>query len=326
MHGASRRRLLRGGSYATTLLCLLTLNFAIPRLMPGDPVASLQAASSSTFVSDAGLRADLARYYGLDRPVAEQYRSYLGGLVRGDLGRSVTFNRPAADLVRERLPWTLLLVGTSLLLAAGLGSLAGVQSGWRRREGGDGGRLALLTGAQHVPSFVLATVALLVLGGPLHWVPLGGARTPFVDLGPVALVADIAHHLVLPVSVLALGLAADHYLVMRGAMVAELGADHLVVGRAKGLSDRRLKYRYAARNALLPVVTLTGLEVGVAVTGTVFIETVFAYPGLGRLVFEAVQAHDYPVLQACFLVLTIVVVTANLAVDLLYRRLDPRIS
>lgn len=324
MHGASRRRLLQGGSYATTLLCLVTLNFAIPRLMPGDPLAALQVGSSTTFVADQELRADLTRYYGLDRSVTEQYRSYLVGLVGGDLGRSITYNRPALDLVRERLPWTLLLVGTSMVFAGSVGVLGGIQSGWRRRTSSDAGRLTLLMSAQHVPPFVLATVALLVFGGRLRWVPLSGARTPFAELGAMGQVADIAHHLVLPVSVLAIGLVADHYLLMRGAMVAELGSDHLVLGRAKGLSDRRLKYRYAARNALLPVVTLTGLEVGLAVTGTVFVETVFAYPGLGRLVFEAVRAHDYPVLQACFLVLTLLVVTANAGVDLLYRRLDPR--
>ncbi len=135
---------------------------------------------------------------------------------------------------------------------------------------------------------------------------------------------DIANHLVLPACVLAIQSVAGIYLMMRGSMVSELGSDYLLLGRAKGLRERRLKYHYAARNALLPVVTVIALQVGSIVTGDIFVETVFAYPGMGGLIFDAVGSRDYPTLQACFLVLTILVVTVNFLADLLYARLDPR--
>jgi len=137
---------------------------------------------------------------------------------------------------------------------------------------------------------------------------------------------DILHHLALPALVLALEFAASQYLVVRAGMVSELGADYLMMGRAKGLRDRRLKYAHAARNALLPAVTITALHASFAVTQSILIETVFAYPGIGRLIFEAIAFRDYPTLQGCFLVLTLAVVTVNFAADALYRRLDPRTS
>lgn len=144
-------------------------------------------------------------------------------------------------------------------------------------------------------------------------------------MGALQRVGDVAHHLALPAAVLAVQPAASYYLVMRAGMVTELGADHLLLGRAKGLTDRRLEYGYAARNAVLPIVTITALQLRLAVAGTVFVETIFTYPGLGRLLFEAIGTRDYPVLQACFLVLTLLTVTANLAADVLNRRLDPRV-
>lgn len=311
-------------SYLLTVAVLLTLNFLLPRAMPGDPLIAQQASGSPTYVYDDGARAALADYYDLDEPLLTQFGEYITGLAQGDLGRSITFNRPAADLVRERLPWTALLVGTALGVAALAGVLAGIHAGWRRGRPADRASLALFMALYNAPSFFLASAALLVFSVQLDWFPLSGARTPFADLGAVGQVGDVLHHLALPAAVLAVQPAASYYLVMRAGMVGELGADHLELGRAKGLRDRRLEYVYAARNALLPVVTISALQLRLAVAGTVFVETAFAYPGLGRLVFDAVRTRDYPVLQACFLVLTLLTVTANLAADLLNRRLDPR--
>ncbi len=311
-------------SYLLTVGVLLTLNFALPRVMPGDPLLAQQSASSPAYVYDDEARADLAAYYGLDEPVTAQFGHYVGGLLRGDLGRSLTENRPALDLVRERLPWTMLLVGAALTLAAAAGIVSGIHSGWRRGRAIDRASLAAFLSVYNVPSFFLASAALLIFAVQLGWFPLGGARTPFAELTGLAQVGDVLRHLALPAMVLAVQPAASYYLVMRAGMVTELGADHLEVGRAKGLRDLRLEYRYAARNALLPVVTISALQLRLAVAGTVFVETVFAYPGLGRLMFDAVRDRDYPVLQACFLVLTLLTVTANLGADLLNRRLDPR--
>lgn len=312
--------------YLLTLAFLLTLNFFLPRAMPGDPISALLDRSSPDYLGDDAARAELAAYYGLDRSLPEQYLGYLGDLAQGELGTSVRYRAPVADLIGDRLPWTLLLAVSALGLATSVGVAAGVHSGWRRGGTVDRSLLTLFLGVRNFPAFFLASIGLFVFSVQLGWFPLAGASTPFsASLGPLARLVDIAHHLVLPATVMAVQFSAFQYLVMRAAMVSELGADYLLLGRAKGLQERRLKYRYAARNALLPVVSLTGVQFGFAVSGAViFVETVFAYPGVGRLLFEAVGFHDYPTLQGCFLVLTLLVVAANLIADLASTRLDPR--
>ncbi len=219
-------------------------------------------------------------------------------------------------------------MGTAVALATVLAMVAGINSGWRRGRPLDRGLLSLFLSVHNLPVFFVASIALFAFAVQLDWVPLSGASTPFVTSASLLdRVLDVAHHLVLPASVTALPLTAFQYLAMRGGMVSELGADYLVLGRAKGLADRRLKYRYAARNALLPVVSLTAVQLSYTVTGFIlFVETVFAYPGMGRLMFDAVGFRDYPVLQASFLVLALLVLTANLVADVVSRRLDPRTS
>ncbi|HEU0127030.1 MAG TPA: ABC transporter permease, partial [Pseudonocardiaceae bacterium] len=171
----------------------------------------------------------------------------------------------------------------------------------------------------------LASLLLFLVPVKLGWLPLGGAETPFSSsFGLVHRVTDIARHAALPVLVLTLGLTVGYYLVMRAGMVSELGSDYLLLGRAKGLRERRLKYRYAARNALLPVVSLTAIEIGFAVTANIVVERVFSYPGLGALMVGSVGARDYPTMQGAFLAFSIGIVTVNALADVLYRKLDPR--
>lgn len=311
-------------SYLGVLLVLITLNFGLPRLMPGDPIDALIAQSSANFTFGEQSRASLERYYGIDEPLGQQYGHYLGRLAHGDLGRSIATNAPVSDVIARRLPWTLLLVGTSIVLATAIGLVAGVHGGWHRNRSVDRTFLIGLLAVREFPAFLLASMLLLVFAVKLDWLPLSGAQTPFVDLGLAARIIDIAEHLLLPTLVLTVGLTAGTYLTMRAGMVSELGADHLVLGRAKGLRDRRLKYRYAARNALLPVLSLTALQVGFLVTGDVLIERVFAYPGLGSLIFQSIGSRDYPTIQGAFLVVSASVVTVNALADALYRRLDPR--
>jgi len=271
------------------------------------------------------LRTELEEYYGLDRHLGVQYGRYLADLARGDLGVSIRYNTPVTDVIQERLPWTLLLVVTSMSVAVAVGWLAGIHSAWRRGRGADRGLLTLFLGLHSFPVFFLGSIALFVLSVKLGWFPLAGARTPFFEnVGLASRVVDIAHHLVLPAAVLAASFVSAQFLNMRGSMVAQLGAGHLLVARAKGLPERWIKYRYAARNALLPAVTLTAVHVSFAVTASILVETVFAYQGVGRLMFEGVAFRDYPTLQACFLVLSLLVVTANFLADALYKRLDPR--
>lgn len=311
--------------YALTVFVLITLNFFLPRALPGDPVTALMSGEAPSYAQSADVREELMAHYGLDQPLWERYTQYLGDLATGDLGTSLRYHAPVSELVAERLLWTLLLIFSAIALALLVGWIAGINSAWRRGRFADRGLLSAFLFVHSFPVFFVASLAAFVFAVQLGWFPLSGTRTPFAGTtGHWEAALDIAYHLVLPASVLALQFATSQYLDMRASMVSELGSDYLLAGRAKGLRRRRLKYHYAARNALLPVVAITGVHVGRAVTGSILVETVFAYEGLGRLTFEAVAFRDYPTLQACFLLLTLVVVTANFVADVVINRLDPR--
>jgi len=297
--------------------------------MPGDPIQAMIATSAraggqSPVQADA-VKASLKRYYGLDRPLPEQFGHYIAGLATGDLGVSYRERVQVSGLLAARLPWTLLLLGTSVFLAAVVGMAWGIHSGWRAGRRADQWLLALFTGIREIPPFFLASVMLLIFAVKLQWVPLGGGTSVAPGASAFGRALDIGHHLLLPATLMAGQLAAAYYLMMRAGMVQERGAGYLTMGKAKGLPESRLKYAYAARNALLPVVTLMTLEVSSVVAGLLlFIESVFNYPGLGRLIFQAIAARDYPVLQGAFLVLSLTVVTINFLSEIAYNRLDPR--
>lgn len=324
--GRSRRWLRALAGYVLTLFALATLNFFIPRAMPGDPIDSLLADSSTSFTFGEQSRTALAEYYGLDGSLLSQYRHYLGRLAHGDLGRSIATLAPVRHDLRRKLPWTLLLVGGSLALATALGMIAGVHTGWRRDRPVDRALLTVLLAVREFPAFLLGSLLLFLFAVRLGWLPIAGAEDQFGAFSPLGKVVDVGRHLLLPLLVLTFGLLVGTYLVMRAGMVNELGADHLLLGRAKGLRERRLKYRYAARNALLPVVSVVTLQLGFVVTGDVFVEQVFQYPGLGRLLVDSITARDYPVIQGTFLLVSASVVTLNLLAEAVYRRLDPRTS
>ncbi len=316
----------RALSYLVTLWVVLTLNFLLPRLLPGDPLDALFDRDRAGYVADEAVRSRLAAYYGLDRPLARQYADYLLAALRGDLGWSIWLNRPVAELIAGRLPWTLLLTLTSLALASLIGVWLGGEAGWRRGSRAD--RWAVTAGiiASNAPVYLVGVGLLIVFGARLGWLPLGGGRTAFA-VYPHALAAagDVGRHLLLPLATLTLHLVGAKLLLVRNSMVSVLGEDFMLVARAKGLTEGRLKRDHALRNALLPFVAQLGAQMGMAVTGAIFIETVFAYPGMGRLIFDAVGVRDYPLLQGAFLVVAFVVLTANLLADEVNARLDPRV-
>jgi len=312
-------------SYLVTVFVLITLNFWLPRAMPGDPIETLISRGSSSFVYGEESVAKLEEYYGLNGSVASQYGQYLARLARGDLGRSITTNQPVRDEVARALPWTILLIGGSLVLSTLIGLTLGVRSGWRRDRPVDRAMMTGLLAVREFPPQLFASLLVFVVAVKLEWLPLFGAETPFSSsFGPIDRVVDIGRHALLPMLVLTCGLMVGQYLVMRAGMVTELGSDYLLLGRAKGLHQRRLKYRYAARNALLPVVSLSAVEIGFAVTANVIVERVFSYPGLGQLMVGSIGTRDYPALQGAFLAFSLGIVTVNALADVLYRRLDPR--
>ena len=320
-----RRRLISAlGSYLIMVYLLVTLNFLIPRLMPGNPISGLLAQSGGG-APGAQTRQILTRYYHLNGSLVSQYVHYLSRLVHGDLGRSIATNASVWHEMSSRIPWTLLLIGSSLLLATVVGMVAGIHAGWRRDRPADRALTVSLITVWQVPAYLLGSILLLLFAVKLGWLPLYGAQTPFATYSsPFSWLLDIGQHLLMPMVVIAIGLIPWTYLVVRSGMVSELGSDYLLLGRAKGLRQRRLKYRYAARNALLPVVSTTAIMIGTSVTANIVIERTFSYPGLGNLMFESIASRDYPVIQGVFLLLSVGIVTVNALADVVYGRLDPR--
>ena len=320
-----RRRAGAVSSYVAMVFVLVTLNFVLPRAMPGDPIDALLAQGPAGFTLGEQSRAAYERYYGLDGSLAGQYGHYLSRLAHGDLGRSIVTNAPVAKEMGRRLPWTILLIGSSLLVSTAIGVVAGVHAGWRRDRPMDRAVMTALIAVWQFPPYLLGSMLLFIFAVKLRWLPLAGAQTAFSgSFSVVEKVVDIGQHLLLPLLVLTAGLTAWSYLLMRAGMVNELGSDYLLLGRAKGLTDRRLKYRYAARNALLPLVSSTAVDIGFAVTANLVVERVFSYPGLGGLLFDSIGARDYPTIQGVFLLVSLGTVMVNALADMLYRRLDPR--
>jgi len=313
--------------YAVTLLAVVTVIFAIPRAMPGDPLQAREDPTDSLYVSDPAARQRLLAYYGLDKPLIVQYREYLGRIAHGDLGWSISRNLPVRKLIAMHLPWTLLLMGTALAVSSAISFVAGVGAAWRRGGARDRSLVAAMTAARSVPEYAMAAVLLIVFAVLLPVFPLYGAKTPFaVYASPLAKVIDIGRHLALPAIALSFGLMGNKFLLVRNTTIGVLGEDYMVLARAKGLRDRRLKFHHAGRNALLPFLTVLGIQVGFAVGGSVFVESVFAYPGMGSLILRAVEQRDYPVLEGTFLTLATCVLLVNLLLELVYTRLDPRIG
>ena len=326
-----RRRYLRAalrsvGLYALTMVAVVVVVFALPRAMPGDPLAALDDPDNSLYVTDPVVRENVRAYYGLDKPLPQQFGQFVGRLVRGDLGFSIARKTPVAELIRAHLPWTLLLMGLSIVVAALVSFVAGVAATWRRGRFTDRSLMVGMTVAHAVPEYAMAAVLLIAFAVVFPIFPLAGARTSFAEHGRVASWLDIGHHLVLPASALTLSLLGTKFLLVRNTMISTLGADYMVLARAKGLPDRLLKYRHAGRNALLPFLTVVGIQAGYAVGGAVFVESVFAYPGMGTLILRAVEARDYPVLEATFLVFALMVLAVNLLLELVYARIDPRVG
>ena len=318
----TERRSSRVLQYVLVLLIAITLNFMLPRMMPGNPLALLAGADVGLLSPEQ--RAEVAARAGLDRSIVDQYTAYLGDLASGDLGFSYRQKRPIVDMILERLPWTFLLAGSALLFSAVVGVALGAFSAWRRGRPADLTLLGVMIALDSLPSFWLGMLFVSFFAVQLGFFPSGGAITAASSLEGVDLVLNIASHAVLPVLTLSLLSVPGVYLTMRYAMLSVLGEDFIRTARAKGVSERGVLFRHVARNALAPVATVLALRLGLAFGGTVVVETVFSYPGLGRLIFEAVSGRDYPVMQATFLVFTVAVLLSNLLADVLYPLIDPR--
>lgn len=313
----------RGAQYLLVLALTIALNFFLPRMMPGSPLVFLAGEDVGFLAPEQ--RAQLYALYGLDQPQWKQFLTYVANLARGQLGYSFQRGRPIAAIIGERLPWTLLLVGISLGLATLAGATLGAVAAWRRGSAVDLGTLGVAMFFESVPSFWLGMIFIAVFAAGLGWFPIFGAATAGMPYTGLAMLLDRARHLVLPLATLTLITIPTTYLIMRYSMLSVLGEQYIATARSKGVAERLVLRRHAMRNALLPVATVFMLNLGFIVGGATVVETVFSYPGVGRLLYEAVLNRDYPVIQGTFFILTVSVIAANILADLLYPLIDPRV-
>ena len=317
-----RRGLRNVNRYLLVFAIAVSLNFILPRLMPGNPLALIAGV-------DVGLmtpaeRAELIEQVGLNEPLLAQFFDYWKSVLTFDLGYSYRSGRSIAEMIGERLPWTLLITLGSLMIASVIGIILGGLSAWRRGKKTDLSLLTSMISLQSLPSFWLGMLLISIFAVQLGWLPSFGAETPASGYVGWERIRDILEHAILPIITLTILSIPGAYLTMRYAMLEVLGSDFIRTARSKGASERRVLFGHVARNAIAPVVTFLAIRFAFAFGGSVIIETVFSYPGLGRLIFESVSGRDYPVMQAAFLVFTVAVLVANLFADMMYPILDPR--
>lgn len=311
------------GQYALVLLVALSLNFMLPRFMPGDPLQYIIGEDIGRLTPEE--RDRVRAEEGLDRPLHEQFGRYVADLSRGDLGWSIGKKAPIGDILKDRLPPTLLLTGSALLLSTLIGVALGAAAAWRRGSRSDLGIMSFFIFLESLPAFWVGMLLVAIFAVNLRVLPIFGFESPYVRYEGLDRIRDIAVHLVLPLATLTIVSITAMFLTARYSMLSVLGEEYITVARSKGIRERWVLFRHALRNALLPIATLVMLRVGFIVSGAVVVETVFAYPGVGRMLFEAVLARDYPLLQAGFILATFTVVAANVLVDLIYPILDPRV-
>ena len=314
------RRLLKS---VAILLAIVVMNFLLIRLAPGDPASVIAGEAGA---ADEKYIAQLREQFGLDQPLTTQLAVYVGNVVRFDLGYSYRNQRTVADMVGERLPATLLLTVTAFVVALGLGVSLGVMAATRVGTWADSVITVAALGFYATPLFWVGLMAILLFSVNLGWVPAFGMETLGVAMSGGQRALDIAHHLVLPAMTLAVFFVAIYARLTRASMLEVQDMDFVRTARAKGLAPRRILRAHTLRNAILPVITFAGIQAGQLVGGSIVIETVFAWPGIGRLAFEALLQRDYNLLLGVFFLTSVMVIVFNLVTDLVYSLVDPRIE
>ena len=323
--GYGRYVLTKVAGAAGSLAFMLVVNFFLFRVLPGDPARTL---GRGRFTSSEQLKA-FDKTYGLDESLPQQFVTYLGNLAHGELGISLKYRAPVSDLILERMWPTILLVGTSTILATVIGVWLGIRGAWKRGSTFDRASTGTSLTLYSMPEWWLGLLLIAVFAvgwGPIPGIfPTGGLHSVDADPSSLSGLLDTAWHLTLPVITLTLAYLADYSLIMRSSMLDELGEDYLTTARAKGLRDIVVRNRHAVPNALLPTTTVIALSMGYIVAGAITVETVFSIPGLGLLGVDALEVPDYWLLQGVFMVASAGVILANLAANLIYGILDPRV-
>jgi peptide/nickel transport system permease protein len=314
----------RLGLSVVTILVVFVINFLLFRVLPGDPIRSVIGRNIRI---SAETQQALREQFGLDKPIfPDQLLDTFGQWARGNLGISWSLRRPVSEVLMSKLWNTVILIGLGQILAIILGVILGLLAGWKRKTAIDVGALTFSLVAWAIPTFWLGII-LLAAGSTWFGFPTAGIVSPANTGKPlITVLPDLAHHLFLPTLTLTILYLGEYMLIMRSSILEVLSEDYILTAKAKGLSDWQVLWRHALRNAMLPIVTLIALNLGFTVAGAIYIETVFSYDGLGKLFQTALTKQDYPLLQGAFILLAVSVIIANLAADLLYVVLDPRVK
>ena len=304
-----------------TLAFVVVFNFFLFRVVEGDPVANLFRGRNLTEQQ----REELRQQFGLDGSKLEQFGAYVAQTLQLNLGRSYTSNEPVAEEIWSRAWPTIALVGISTLLSTIFGVIIGIAAAWKRGSPTDYGSTGFTMATYAMPDFWLGMLLLVTLAVSLGLFPVGGMTDPGTDATGLALLLDQAHHMFLPALTLTLAYLGEYAIVMRSSLLDTMREDYLTLARAKGLRDVMVRNRHAVPNAILPVVTLIAINFGFVLSGAIAVETIYSWPGLGRLTYDALNGPDLPMLQGLFLVFSAAVIFFNLVADLLYVYLDPRV-
>jgi peptide/nickel transport system permease protein len=309
--------------YLLVFFVILIINFALPRIAPGDPAIYLVGDDIQYMTEEERLQ--VLHEFKLDLPILQQFKHYVTGIFKRDLGVSIIYGAPVWDILMRRLPWTLLLMGVSLLLSASFGTIIGVIGAWKRGRFHDVGPLFVVMTLGSVPPFWIAMLLITLFSATLNWLPSFGAYGITVFPGTLGYAASVIKHLILPVATLTLVKTGAMYLTSRSSMVISMEEDYVMLAHAKGLKESKIVFSHALRNALLPIYTNVLMGLGAMVGGAAVIETVFSYPGLGNTIYESVTARDYSLLQGSFFFISVSILLFNFIADMGYPLLDPRV-
>jgi len=310
------------GQVLVTLLAVVTFNFYLFHVLPGDPIRLLARAGNLQPEDIARLR----QLFGLDQSLPVQYLVYLRDLATGNLGMSLTYRQPVSDILAQRIVNTVELLTVATVLVVVIGIVAGVVAAARRGTRADAGTVIVSLFFWSLPTFWTGLMLIFILGVYFHAFPISGSGTPGVFYtSPIAQLEDFLPHLVLPSLTLVLVDIGQFVLITRSSLIDVLTEDFILTAKAKGLSARQVLWRHGVPNAMLPVVTTSALYVSLVVGGAIQVETVFSWPGMGRLIYDAVLRRDYPLIEASFLIFAVTVILVNFVSDLLYLWIDPRV-
>lgn len=310
--------------YLIILAAIIIINFYIPRWMPGSPLRTIVSGDPGDLTQAEKM--GILEAYHLNSPLHVQFGYYIKELFTFNWGNSYAKRQPIVDLIKARLGWTLLLSGTSMILSTVIGTGLGALSAFRRKKRRDLPIVISTTVISSIPSFWIAIILLAVFGVQKKWFPIYGAYSMWESYTGWARFADIMHHLALPLITMVVTSLMSFFTTSRYSTLQVLQEDYVKMARLRGISSKRVLFGYVFRNSLIPVFTIFMMDVGYLLSGSVLIETVFSYPGLGTLMQDAVMARDYPLMQYSFLLSSVLTIVALILADLLYHRIDPRLE